>query len=240
MPLLAEEKELRCPICKKYQQCAHKMGRDSGDPLIWYHCYCDTLFHTENLSRELYNKEYVDEWRNRKDVEVCFKYLIRTYVPLIEELTYGRKFLDIGFTLPVRIKEMNARGWLSTGIDLIDNDYCTGDFETYDFKDETFDFLLMGHVLQSFKDPVKAIEKAHSLLNDAGVLMITTPSPELSRVAGPKYFAHWYSPEAWIFISQGEMEKIAMRSGFRVAWSEHNISKRFDTWNDLHIIMVKE
>lgn len=233
MPSLAED--TKCPVCDHLQAAGIRSGKT-----VWFHCYCDTLFHTDGIDPKVFSNGYLDEWKRRKNIDVCFDYLIRTYAPLVEELTYGRRFLDVGFTLPTRIKTMNARGWLSTGIDLVENDYCKNDFETFNFKVATFDFILMGHVLQSLKDPVKAIQKSFDLLNDRGILMITMPSPELSRSTGPNKFGHWNAESSWIYISNTQLQKITTKAGFRTVYAEHNVSRRFGTWNDLHLMLVKE
>ncbi|KQX63826.1 class I SAM-dependent methyltransferase [Paenibacillus sp. Root444D2] len=48
------------------------------------------------------------------------------------------------------------------------------EFET----EEKFDVLIMGDVIEHMFDPIQAISKAHSLLNDKGVLWISTPNFE--------------------------------------------------------------
>jgi len=53
----------------------------------------------------------------------------------------------------------------------------TADFNEYE-PDRLWDVIIMGDVLEHVSDPIGAITKAHSMLNDDGALWISTPSFE--------------------------------------------------------------
>lgn len=228
-----------CPICKEVIETKYKISDFEGKATDWEQCFCLSISHANGVDKKVFNKEYREKWEQMKEGKERHQYLMKTYLPLIEDLTYGRKFLDVGFTVTYHIKELAERGWIATGIDLIENEYITGNFEDYDFGDTTFDFILLGHVLESFDDPKEAIRKAYKLLNKYGILMITHPSPELVFKTTVRNFGHWVAEEKHIFISKQELERIGSEAGFTSVLMRRNVSPRYIAWNDLHCIWQK-
>ena len=238
-----QEKAVHCPICQSHIRIDYKVVDMNKTRVAWNHCYCGTIFHTQGLDRSLFNEEYLDKWKKMKEIDDRFDYLYRCYFSSIEnivaEQTYGRKFLDVGFTLPVIIEKLKEKGWISTGIDLIKNDYITDDFMTFEFK-EKFDCILMGHVLESLSDPIAALEKAFDMIDDMGCLVLTTPCPELIRKTGPREFGHFANyKEKHVFLPRNVIKAVADRCGFTELLYIRNECRRFTMWNDAHFIFQK-
>lgn len=232
--------QAKCPICRKEVIYKYKIYDGDGKTFTeWFHCACGSMFHLKPIIKEYFNENYLSKYKNMLDVEYRFEYFFRVYAPLIEDLTYGRKFLDVGFTLPYAMKYMEKRGWISKGIDLIPNDYITGDFETYDFN-EKFDLIHFGHCLESFNDITGAINKAYDLLNKDGLLVITHPNPKLLFELGIKEFGHWDWREEWLFVDKQELIKLCKVLGFKVILKRTNYGQRYVEWNDTHLILQKE
>lgn len=228
---------MNCPICNREVQINFEVTEEVS-PIDWYVCMCHTMFNCVKVDKKFFGKLYKKRWESRTDMKERFEYLQRMYLPLIEEMTFGRKFLDVGFTLQYGMDYLKERGWITVGIDLIPNDHIQGDFETFKIP-ETFDYINMGHCLESFSDPVKAIEKAYSLLNRNGFLLITHPNPEMIFEIGLQSFGHWNYKQNKIFISKNKLEEICKRIGFDVVVSYRNISQRFVMFNDLHLLLQK-
>lgn len=227
-----------CPVCNSKVITKYDVTALDKKEIEWGHCICGAIFHTKGIDKSFFDEKYLKAWQEIKGLPERFDYLMRVYLPLIEDLTYGRKFLDVGFTLNYHIKNLARRGWVATGIDLIENDYVIGDFEDYKFPDK-FDFINFGHCLETFLKPIEAIKKAYDLLDDNGVLMIATPNPEIIFTVGIGNFGHWDYKEKHIFISKQELENIARRVGFDIVLSRRNFSQRFIMYNDLHLILQK-
>jgi ubiquinone/menaquinone biosynthesis C-methylase UbiE len=168
-----------------------------------------------------------------------FEYVMRCYLPMVEEMTFGRRFLDVGFGLDFHLKNLTERGWVVEGIDLIENDFITGDFERHDFKDQTFDFIFMGRVLECFEDPLKAVYKARELLNENGVLMVISPDAELIYSGGMWDFGNWNFKEVGMIFSERQIKKVMDQMGFNVVMSRKDRGKRFVGWNMFHLIAQK-
>ncbi len=125
---------------------------------------------------------------------------------------------------------------MTDGIDLIKNDYINGDFESHDFKGQKFDFILMGQVLESFHNPIKAIVKVKELLNKDGALMIVSPDAELIYQVGMFEFGNWDFKQRWLIFSERQIKKTLETLGFRIVLSRKDTEKRFVGWNQFHVI----
>jgi len=235
----AAQKAVHCPICKNEQVFNHKI-HDSTDTMVtWYHCGCGTVFHTQGLDKAVFDADYVAKWFKMKEIEPRLDYFVRTYFGQISHLTYGRKFLDVGFTIPVMMESLKKKGWITTGVDIIPNDYMTDDFATFEFQ-EKFDVIHLGHVLESIGDPIAALKKAFGMLNDMGVLVITHPCPELLFELGPRAFGHFTDyRERHVFLSGAVIKNIASQCGFEEKYYVRNQDRKFAMWNDAHYIYQK-
>jgi SAM-dependent methyltransferase len=229
---------MKCPACKR--EVSKKVEvTEEVRAIDWYMCMCQSIFHEIPIDKKFFGKLYLKKWKCKSDMKERFEYTQRMYAPLIEELTFGRKFLDVGFTLPYAIDYMKERGWVSIGIDLVPNDYINGDFEKFNLPDK-FDYIFMGHCLESFENPVKALIKAHQSLNYNGLLLITHPNPEMTFEIPWEKFGHWDYKQSHVFISKDKLEDIAKRIGFDVIMSHRNISQRFVMHNDLHLLLQRK
>lgn len=229
---------MKCPICKREVFIDFNVIEEVKT-IGWGVCMCQTMFHDIPVDKKFFGKLYLRQWQGMSDMKERFEYLQRMYVPIIEELTFGRKFFDVGFTLPYAIDYLRQRGWIAAGIDLVPNKYVQGDFEVFDIP-ERFDYMLMGHCLECFADPIKALRKAFGLLNYNGFLLITHPNPEMIFEIGLQKFGHWNYKQNHTFISKHKLEDIAKRIGFNIIMSHRNISQRFVMHNDLHLLLQRK
>jgi SAM-dependent methyltransferase len=237
--MLETEKNILCGVCGRKQVAQYEITDLEETKVDWYHCYCGTIFHEQGIDKSVFNDAYLKEWQEKKGIDLRANYILKIYLPLIEEMILGRKFLDVGFTVPHNILHLRDRGWIATGVDIIPNDFITEDFEKFQFEDK-FDFIHMGHVLESFQDPVRALANAYNHLNMDGVLMITHPAPELVHFVGLAGFGNWSHKYAHVFISEKELYRIAIGMGFDWIMCRLNFSQRFVSWNDRHIILQKK
>lgn len=229
---------INCPVCDREVGVSYNIETD--ELTKWYHCFCGSVFHKEDMEQASFNEEYVSKFANIENYEVRMNYFYKTYGGLIEELTYGRKFLDVGYTVPYNVKYLSDRGWVATGIDIANNELILGDYEDFDFGEEKFDCIHLGHVIESMQKPLDAIKKSYDLLEHKGILVITTPAPELILRFGLEGFGHCFEPkEKWLFISTNKIISHAEKLGFKVELSRYNFSERFGIWNDAHIILQK-
>lgn len=240
----------QCPICGSLTFMIHHMehAKERSD---YYHCRCGVVFQPEfplndkKKHADVYGKDYADNYLGlgQKYIDIS-EYPIRTFVPIIEELTYGRKMLEVGFLAHFFMKGMSKRGWLCWGIDVMkglekNERIINGDFEAYDFKNQKFNLIWMSHVLEHFKDPIAVLKKCHSLMPEDGVLYIATPDTDFIHTRSNSGFTHWKKDEHYIMWNRESLTKELQKIGFEVIMSRRNYEQRFSSWDDCQIIAQK-
>ncbi|MED1783271.1 class I SAM-dependent methyltransferase [Brevibacillus fortis] len=112
---------------------------------------------------------------------------------------------------------------------------------TCDFQDfetsENFDIIIMGDVIEHILDPIQALRKAHSLLNEKGVLWISTPNFEsaysmVRKDADPM----WRVVEHLNYFSFISLSKWLNRLGFEVV--DYQVSSSYN--GSMEVIAIKK
>jgi len=249
IPVPATLSEVRCPLCRRLV--FHRYAiKGAGDDLTkcWLHCACDLIFNLYQPDRsKVFTEEYRKQYADRKEIAERYGWYIRNYATIIEEATYGRRFLDVGPCTPHMLQGMERRGWIVQGLDLIpSNDYQMGDFESFDFGTQQFDCLWLGDVLQCLTDPTAALKKCYQLLKPTGMLFIVTPDTDILRMGKFADFGHWDLESNRQFLSGSLLERLLMlaspdlRQGrFEIVYKAQNFSQRFPSWNNVHVLAQK-
>ncbi len=252
----------QCPICGVTTTFVNRVTEDRhGTTADWYECQCGVAFQSELPSHNCYNKVYIDRYALAKEADLRSIHAARTYAPIIEELTYGRMLLDVGFNTTHNMDFFERRGWLVWGIEVNKDikghkNIYKGNFETYDFSPNidkeklkeltgkesikrTFDLIWMSHVLEHFSDPIRALRKAYNLLSETGVIYIATPDIDFIYKTGIAGFPHWKKNEHYIMWSERALVRELERIGFNIIMKRRNFSSRFPSWYDVHVIAQK-
>lgn len=228
---------VRCPAC--LSECKMSFQVADAETTEWVFCVCGSLFQPDKIDKAHFDEDYLKKYVDYKALPERADYFMRLYLPLVRELTYGRRFLDVGFGFEYHMKSLTADGWIVDGIDLVPNDWITGDFEKHEFKNMQYDFVHMGRVLEAFHNPVKAIVKAKELLSPGGVLAIVTPDAELVYTGGMFAFGNWNPKDKGIIFSETQLKKTLETLGFRVILSRKDTERRGIGWNHMHVIAQK-
>lgn len=103
-------------------------------------------------------------------------------------------------------------------------------FET----NKKYSVIIMGDVIEHVTDPRKALLKVHELLDDDGVLWLSTPNFEssFSRLQQENYIM-WCEPHHLTFFSKEGLELLLDECGFKVI--EYNISQKYKGSMELFI-----
>jgi len=252
-----EEKKLvsyhpkQCPICGALTYMIHHM-QSGGERSDYWHCKCGVVFQeefplNENKTHEdVYTKDYANNYLAMGDkfIDIA-KYPARVFAPLIEELTYGRKMLEVGYLSHFFMQAMKERGWLTWGIDVMQGSsenerLIKGNFETHDFKNLKFNLIWMSHVFEHFKDPVAVLKKCYDLMPEDGVLYIATPDTDFIHTRSNSGFSHWKKDEHYIMWNARSLERELDKVGFDVILSRRNHVERFSSWDDIQVIAQKK
>lgn len=111
-----------------------------------------------------------------------------------------------------------------------------GDFLNYE-TNSRYSVITMGDVIEHVSDPVSALVKACDLLEEDGVLWISTPNFESSFSRMRKFEdAMWCEPLHISYFSYRGLEKLLTEIGFRVM--EYKVSNRYN--GSMELILTKK
>jgi SAM-dependent methyltransferase len=236
-----------CPVCTRPTIRAKAIS-ETGDPKdagLWYFCLCGVIFNSKTPSVAPKDKTYIKQYNEFKEYELVSKESSRVYGPIIEELTMGRKMLDVGFCTEHNINHFKERGWVTFGIDnnkdIKETDrIINDDFEkTERLYKSTYDLVFMGHVLEKFRDPLSALFKAREILQSNGVLYVSTPDNDFLYSEPPAEWTHWNKKENNILWNKRSLTRELERIGFNIVMVRRNYHSRWGFYHDLHIIAQK-
>lgn len=146
----------------------------------------------------------------------------------------GGRMLDVGCSTGKLIFHLRKFGWDVTGCDVNAdavnvarsnglNAYW-GTIESIDFKEGCFDVITMNDVLEHMPSSGRALQRAHSLLNERGVLIIRIPNADcgfaratlfLSRMTGLPW-AHSEVPYHIFDFGEKSITEILNKKGFDI------------------------
>jgi len=121
----------------------------------------------------------------------------KQYIQYLEEKT-SLKFktaFDIGALYGHLVKRLNEHGINTKGIE-VDYSYisntvygnmCCGYFDENFQSDEKYDLVCLTQMIYYVKNPILTIKKAYELLNDSGVIFISTQNPTSSIIKQKQY-----------------------------------------------------
>ena len=247
-----------CPICGISTTYMYKVCEvDKNIVGTWRKCQCGIIFQEELPIHDCYNKVYRKKYEDAKEAKQRITHAAYVFSPLIEETTYGRMMLDVGFNTSHIMDYFKERGWLTWGIDcnkdlVGEKNIYKGNFETYDFSpniteeklkelgikkvDRTFDLIWMSHVLEHFNDPLAALAKARDLLAPTGVIYIAVPDIDFITKTGIPRYPHWKKNEHYIMWTERALVRELERLGFDIIMKRRNISERFVSHHDVQIL----
>jgi SAM-dependent methyltransferase len=251
-----------CPVCGVATNYVYAIEEGAtGKQAKWYRCTCGLVFQENYPSHSGYDMKYFEDYAKMKEGDKRLIHSARTYAPLIEELTYGRMMLDVGYCVPNNMDFFKDRGWLTWGIDINpeiggNSRFYRGDFTTFDFDlpaktDElkaladgdsfkrTFDLIWMNHSFEHFNDPLAVLSKAVNLLSETGVLFIALPDIDFITKTGVTGYPHFKMDEHYTLWTENSLKREVERLGMKVIMCRRNFSSRFSSWYDIQLIAQK-
>jgi SAM-dependent methyltransferase len=191
---------------------------------------CSMVYRPESPVSEAapYGKEYFtdrNEYLGRQDE---FHAAFRELVGKIRRLKSGGHLLDVGTGIGTLMTVASEKGFLVSGVEYSPwaSDFAraekglevfTGTLEEARFQGETFDVVVLNHVLEHLDHPVEALREIRRILKRDGVLVIGVPNIEsiMAHLLG----AGWYSlkpgEHVWHF-SPATLCRLVRETGFEV------------------------
>lgn len=250
-----------CPICGVASSYVYRVEEADGKTASWFRCQCGVCFQENVPSHAGYDEKYATDYSNMKAGDLRLVHHAKTYAPIIEELTYGRQMLDVGYCIPNNMKFFEERGWITYGIDVNKDiggkkNLYRGDFTTFDFDipattdelkaiaggdkfERKFDLIWMNHSFEHFNDPITVLKKSYDLLSETGVIYIGTPDIDFVNKTGVAGYAHFKKDEHYVLWNERSLCRELERVGFNIVMKRRNFSSRYSSWYDCHIIGQK-
>jgi SAM-dependent methyltransferase len=111
----------------------------------------------------------------------------------------GRRVLDVGCGSGEFLQRMRTRGWDVVGVEpdpvaaararSAELDVRDGSLADAAFADDTFDAIVLSHVIEHVHDPIALLRECGRVLRPGGVLLIMTPN--LERIGHRRFGADW-------------------------------------------------
>jgi len=232
-----------CPICGSDK---NKFFCEKNNYKIYFcfRCRAGFVWPVPETSKDLYSESYfinddkVSEFGYtdyEKDKE-SMKGIFVSYLKKIEQITKGRKLIDIGAATGYFLDLAKERNWETFGIELSEYAASRAGEKGHKMIDgrligeninEKFSAVTMWDVLEHFNDPKNEIRKAGRLLEAGGVLLLNTIDfgSLSSRLMGRR----WHlivPPEHLFYFSRKSLFLLLESSGFKIIAVE-KMGKKF-------------
>jgi len=227
--------EIACDLCgssdhtSEFEKDDYSAVRCSGCGLV----FVNPQPCREYLEKEVYDEEYFDAGRGfgiedalgkgareaRRRANALFRDIEKSMQP-------GR-VLDVGCAAGYVLDTARRRGWDTTGVEISDFaathareelglEVLTGDFPEMGLSTESFDLVLMLDVIEHFRSPRRALEKALDVAAPGGRLVLDTPNYDSApaRFLGTRWGL--IAPEHHLFyFTPRTLSRMLRETGFK-------------------------
>ena len=137
----------------------------------------------------------------------------------------GGHLLEVGCGSGAALQSMQQKGWCVTGLDFdagaVDNarskglDVRHGQLSAQAFADQTFDAVVMGHVIEHVHSPIELLAECRRILKKGGILVVLTPN--VNSRGHRHYGRNWRGlepPRHLQIFSPESLASIAVNAGY--------------------------
>jgi 2-polyprenyl-3-methyl-5-hydroxy-6-metoxy-1,4-benzoquinol methylase len=122
------------------------------------------------------------------------------------------KFKDLGWDVQGQDIDPQVKAFAAENYNLIVH---LGSLENINFADNTFDAILMNHVVEHIQDPISLLSECYRILKPEGILVATTPNIlSTSHQFFGQYWRGLEPPRHLHLFSDLTLKKIAHKAGF--------------------------
>lgn len=223
---------------------------------LWMKCGgCGNLYtwkHPEEFLARIEHQEMIfpNPERSRTAVQEANQYIFAVWSGILNKLkayTTGKSLLEVGIGKGELLAAALEMGYDVDAVeivsaaaqkiaDILDIPIWNGDFLRYS-ADKSYSIIIMGDVIEHVLDPEAALRNAYRLLDEQGVLWLSTPNFE-SAFSRMKKFSDpmWLEPGHISYFSYRGLEPLLHKCGFEVR--EYLISRRYN--GSMELILTKK
>lgn len=146
------------------------------------------------------------------------------------------KIFDIGAGTGMLLSKFKDKGWDVSGVELTHTaasyakrkygiKLMTGDFLEKKFDSKLFDVIILNGSLEHLHRPFETLEKAHSLLQKKGFVLISIPNNDSlgRKIFGRNWFA-WQTPRHLYHFSPITVNKMLKKAGYKNIKISHSFA----------------
>jgi len=223
-----------CPVCQRVQwsattqSCTDYLTQHSFQVQT---CQCGGCYHTEvpeTTDTDYYGTAYYNSDKGKFSplVEQIFRWNHRRNADFFYTHFSPRKVLEIGCGRAYILQALKAKGcevycvessqaaeWILANSTVIGLD----DVQLAKFPQQSFDLIIIWHVLEHLPDPVSSLQRAHHLLTEQGNLCISVPnrSSFQARLTQCCWF-HLDVPRHLFHFTREGLQQMLMAQGYEV------------------------
>jgi 2-polyprenyl-3-methyl-5-hydroxy-6-metoxy-1,4-benzoquinol methylase len=136
------------------------------------------------------------------------------------------RLLDIGCGDGTMLKQAMSLGWSVEGVDIdatvLENARSKGllvhlgAVEELNLPDDSFDLILMSHLIEHVYDPIRLLRECRRLLSPGGRLIVATPNAE--SLGHSKFGANWlllHAPQHLYLFNSANLAAMTRKAGFK-------------------------
>lgn len=245
--LICDEIYNECPICggndSEYFYCANQaaLNRKSFSPAkLWMKCKSCGNLYAYNFPMQKNGEINGHYTRKNSDGLLEPRNLLNIYSNIfnhIREINNGRKYLEVGIGCGEMLAVALEMGYDVSAVEIckedcenvsgalgVDIKWC--DFLKYETSDK-YDVIIMGDVLEHVGKPIDALKKAYNMLDNGGVLWLSTPNYE-SAFSRMRKFADpmWNQANHFTYFSYNGIKPFLDDLGFEV--KRYDVSNRYN------------
>jgi len=231
-----------CPVCEEKKNFKKVYDKPSGvtnhlnykpenKNLVLYLCSnCGMVFQARCYREEEWIKIQTENYRTDLSNEEI-EDLVNDYHEMVRFITEGfsksGKVLDCGCGRGLLLKALERKGWECTGVELpgeaglfarnrLGLNIILGDCEDLELNNVEFDVIILWHVLEHLKAPVKVLKKIRKLLKDNGRVFLQVPwVPDFENYQDKHYY-HILVLNHLNFFSPHVIKRLFHKTGFEV------------------------
>ncbi len=233
--------ERHCPLChhKKYNL------KYTADELSVVGCKSCGFVYTLSPSQDSVDADVYEKYHHNSEIvtETCTDVqdqqsfdIFQTRLDTLKQYRKNGSLLELGCGRGYFLNIARQAGYQVKGIEISAEaahyaglhyklDVAVSDFEKMPQPDETFDIIVMWHVLEHFYDPLSVLETLYGMLNDNGIIFIEVPnlnslkfkiSPMQNKWQGGNHPRYHLS-----FFTMSSLCHMANKAGFSIVENLH-------------------
>ena len=204
--------------------------------LVYVNPQCATDKLTENYELNASADFWVDVLLSGPEQDYDIRKFTRCCEQL-EDITPGRRVLDVGCSIGLFLKVARDRGWDTTGLELSKKavDYAVNDLgldvrpallHDAGLDPESFDVVALWEVLEHVPDPRSVLEQCGEVLKPGGVLAVLVPNRDAlsARIMRADCSCFGGRNHLWYF-SPAVLTELLAQQGFEVEHTETQLSQ---------------